>query len=83
MNNELWQLYTDQVLTNLSSNNTPLNANTTESLEATWHKIQTSVVSAALKHIPNKKVTLRNFQHIYSAKASYLHHNLKKLGNII
>src|SRR6185436_15458862 len=54
MNNKLWQLYTDQVLTNLSFNNTPLNANTTESLEATWHKIQTSVVLAALKHILNK-----------------------------
>ena len=61
MNNELWQLYTNQVLTNLSFNNTPLNANTTESLKATWHKIQTSVVSAALKHIPNKKVTMHNF----------------------
>ena len=77
MNEELWQLYTDQVSTNLSSNNTPTTVNTTESLEATWHKIQTSVVSAALKHIPNKKVTMHNFQHIYSAKASFLHHSLK------
>ena len=83
MNEKLWQLYTDQVSTNLSSNNTPTTVNTTESLEATWHKIQTSVVLAALKHIPNKKVTMRNFQHIYSAKASFLHHSLKKLGNII
>ena len=83
MNEELWQLYTDQVATNLSSNYTPTTVNTTEFLETTWHKIQTSVISAALKHIPNKKVTMRNFQHIYSAKASFLHHSLKKLGNII
>ena len=26
---------------------------------------------------------MRNFQHIYSAKASFLHHSLKKLENII
>ena len=31
MNEELWQLYTDQVSTNLSSNNTSTTINTTES----------------------------------------------------
>jgi ribonuclease HI len=83
MNEEQWQLYTDQITTNLRTYNTPLLTNTSESLESTWHKIQTSVITAALKYIPNKKFTVRNFQHIFSVKASKLHHDLKKLGNII
>ena len=65
------------------SNSTPLSPDTDESIEATWHKIQTSIISAALKHIPNKRFTVRNFQHIFSCKASLLHSSLKKLGNII
>jgi HPt (histidine-containing phosphotransfer) domain-containing protein len=83
MNTEQWQLYTDQITSNLQSNNTPLTTNTDESLERTWHKIQTSIISAALQHIPNKRFTVRNFQHIYSPKASQLHFHLKKLSNII
>ena len=83
MNNELWLNYSEQVALNLASNKVPYTTNTIESLEATWHKIQTSVISAALQHIPNKKFTVRNFQHIFSAKASKLHCNLKRLGNII
>jgi len=83
MNQDLWQNFTDQVTSNLQNNNVPSTTNTTESLEATWHKIQTSIISAALQHIPNKKFTVRNFQHIFSSKASKLHSGLKKLGNII
>jgi len=37
----------------------------------------------AIQHIPNKKFTVRNFQNIFSTKASSLHQYLKKLGNII
>src|SRR5690349_2342574 len=55
MNTEQWQLYTDQITSNLQSNNTPLTTNTNESLECIWHKIQTSIISAALQHIPNKR----------------------------
>jgi len=83
MNQDLWQNFADQVTSNLQSQNTPFTTNTTESLEATWHKIQTSIITAALQHIPNKKFTVRNFQHIFSSKASKLHLCLKKLGNII
>jgi hypothetical protein len=83
MNNEQWQLFSDQVSLNLTNNQTPLNIQTPESLESIWHKIQNSIITAALQHIPNKKFTVRNFQHIFSTKASKLHHYLKKLGNII
>ena len=83
MNNEQWQTYSDQISSNLKANKTPLSIDTSETLEYTWHKIQTSIINAALQHIPNKKFTVRNFQHIYSPKASLLHQHLKKLGNII
>ena len=83
MNPDLWQNFSDQVTSNLKNNNAPSTTNTTESLEASWHKIQTSIISAALQHIPNKKFTVHNFQHIFSSKASKLHSGLKKLGNII
>jgi len=46
-------------------------------------KFKLVLFSAALQHIPNKKFTIRNFQHIFSSKASKLHSGLKKLGNII
>jgi hypothetical protein len=61
MNTDQWQLFTDQVTANLTSNRTPLTIQTLESLESSWHKIQTSIISAAIQHIPNKKFTVRNF----------------------
>jgi endonuclease/exonuclease/phosphatase family metal-dependent hydrolase len=83
MNKDLWQLFTDQVTLNLNNNKTPLSTQTSESLETTWHKIQSSIITAAIQHIPNKKFNVRNFQNIFSTKASILHHHLKKLDNII
>src|ERR1043165_1988070 len=83
MNQDLWQNFANQVTSNLQHNNAPLTTNTPESLEASWHKIQTSIITAALQHIPNKKFTVRNFQHVFSSKASNLHLGLKQLGNII
>src|SRR5690242_13546258 len=82
MNNEQWQIYSDQISSNLRVNKTPLSIDISESLECTWHKIQTSIINAALQHIPNKKFTVRNFQHVYLPKASLLYQNLKKLSNI-
>jgi len=72
INQDLWQNFSDQVTSNLKNNNAPSITNTTESLEASWHKIQTSIISAALQHILNKKFTVRNFQYIFSSKASKL-----------
>jgi len=83
MNKEQWEIFANQVSLNLATNKTPLSTQTTESLETTWHKIQTSIINSATKCIPNKKYTIRNFQHIFSAKATLLHLNLKKLNNII
>ena len=83
MNSEQWQNFSDQVTQNLTLNHTPLSTITTESLETTWHKIQTSIINAALQHIPYKKFKVRNFQYNFSSKATKLHYNLKKLSNII
>jgi hypothetical protein len=83
MNNTKWEEFSNQVQINLHSNHTPLSMQPPESLETTWHKIHTSIITAALQHIPNKKFTVRNFQHTFSSKATHLHSNLKKLGNII
>jgi len=82
MNKEQWEIFADQVSLNLTTNKTPLSIQTSESLETTWHKIQTSIINAATKCIPNKKTSIRNFQHSFSAKATLLHLNLKKLNNI-
>ena len=78
-----WEEFSNQVNSNLNLNSTPSSTHTSESLETTWHKIHTSIITAALQHIPNKKYTVRNFQHIFSSKATHLHSNLKKLGNVI
>src|ERR1700752_4901893 len=83
MNDTKWEEFSNQVDTNLNSNHTPLLTHTPESLETTWYKIYTSLITVTLKHIPNKKFTVRNFQHTFSSKATHLHSNLKKLGNII
>ena len=83
MNTTLWEEFANQVNTNLHSNRTPSSTDTVESLETTWHKIHNSLITAALKHIPNKKFSVRNFQHTFSSKATHLHSSLKKLGNII
>ena len=83
MDSAKWEEFSNQVHNNLLSNSTPLSLHTDESIKTTWHKIQTSIISAALKHISNKKFTVRNFHHVFSCKASLLHSSLKKLGNII
>ena len=83
MTTELWQEFADQTNFNLLTNNTPLLIQTTESLETTWHKIQTSIIQAALVKIPNKKFTTKNFHHAFSSKATELHLDLKTLGGAI
>src|ERR1043165_1436504 len=83
MNKEQWEIFANQVSLNLVTNKTSLSTQTTESLKTTWHKLQTSIINSATKCISNKKYTICNFQHIFSAKATLLYLNLKKLNNII
>ena len=52
-------------------------------METTWHKIQTSIIQAALSKIPNKKFTTKNFYHTFSSKATELYLDLKLLGEAI
>ena len=65
MNKEIWEEFANQVSYNLNQNNILLDINTSNSLETHWHKIQTSIISAALKIIPNKKIELQNFHHTH------------------
>ena len=83
MNKETWEEFTDQVNSNLNQNKAPLDLNTDDSLETHWHKIQTSIISAALKIIPNKKLKFKNFYHTHSQKATQLHQTLKLTEQVI
>ena len=83
MNKEKWEEFTNKVNSNLTQNKVPLNPDTTDSLKTNWHKIQISLINAALEHIPNKKQKIQNFHNTYSPKATSLHNNLKLLGQII
>ena len=55
----------------------------TDTLEKLWHKIHTSVINAALQHIPNKKYTIKHSFHTFLPKATALHKDLKQIGSII
>ena len=83
MDKEKWEEFLSQYQNNISYHNTSLHSNSTESLECIWHKLQTSIITAALKTIPNKKFTVRNFHHTFTPKASELHKDLKTIGNIM
>src|SRR6185437_7393071 len=83
MDKEKWEEFSSQCQNNITYHNTPLHSNSTESLEHTWHKLQSSIITAALKTIPNKKFTVRNFHHTFTPKASELHKDLKTIRNIM
>ena len=83
MTTESWQEFANQTNSNLLINNTLSSIQTTELLETTWYKIQTSIIQAALSKIPNKKFTTKNFHHAFSPRATELHIDLKTLGEAI
>ena len=83
MDNCKWEEFTNQINTNMTQHQVPLDTNTIESLKKTWHKINTCIITAALQHIPNKKYTIKHFHHTFIPKATKLHNDLKTIGNII
>ena len=83
MTKENWEEFTNQVKTNMTDYRVPTTTDTTESLEHTWHKIDTCIIKAALKHIPNKKYTIKNFFHTFTPKATQLHNDLKTIRHIL
>src|ERR1043165_1961122 len=83
MSKEDWNNFTDQINSNIIQHKVPTSMNVANSLENTWHKIHTSIINAALQHIPNKKYTIRNFHHTFTPKATQLHHDLKTISHII
>ena len=68
MNSEQWQNFSDQITQNLALNYTLLSTITTESLETTWHKIQTSIINAILQYIPTKNLKFATFNTISHPK---------------
>jgi hypothetical protein len=83
MKKEKWEEFTNQIDTNMQNNNINSFTLETDTLEKLWHKIHTSVINAALQHIPNKKYTIKHSFHTFSPKATALHKDLKQIGSII
>ena len=83
MNSGLWEEFTNSVAYNLNLNKISASSIQMESLENSWHKMQTSISKAALSNIPNKRFKASNFQHQYTSKATNLYQDLKALGSII
>ena len=83
MSYDMWKEFSSLIQNKILSLNIPLTINTTESLEHTWHKIQTSIITSAFQIIPNKKFTVRNFYYTFSPKATDLHKDPQNLGSIM
>jgi hypothetical protein len=83
MTKENWEEFTNTVNTNMTKHHIPFTTNTEESLEKTWHKINTCIITAAFKQIPNRKYAVKNLFHTFTPKATLLHKDLKTIGHII
>jgi ribonuclease HI len=83
MTNEKWLEYNELTAQLISQNNTPLDTQTDESIECTWHKIQCSILSAATKIIPNRITRKRSYNHQFTSHHTTLYLSLKKLGHLI
>src|SRR6185295_10861778 len=78
-----WTEFSDLLSHNLSLHNTPLNSNTNESIETTWHKIEHSIINTAIHSIPNKKTCKQSYNHQYTSHSTLLYTSLKELGHLI
>jgi hypothetical protein len=54
MSSEEWTEFSDLLAHNLNLHRTPLNIETNESIDTTWHKIEHAIINAAIHAIPNK-----------------------------
>ena len=76
MNRDKWQQFADQVTLDLDNYKTLLTTQTSESLES-WHKIQNSVILAAIQHISNKNSQSKIYKIFFSQK-HHLYTNILK-----
>ena len=83
MSTDKWTEFSDLLSHNLSLHNTPLNSDTNESIETTWHKIEHSIINTAIHSIPNKKTRKRSYNHQYSSHSTLLYTSLKELEHLI
>ena len=83
MSPEKWTEFSDLLSHNLNLHNTPLNSNTNESIETTWHKIEHAIINTATHSIPNKITRKRSYNHQYFPRSTLLHLSLKELGHLI
>jgi hypothetical protein len=83
MSTEDWESFSDTLSQQLLLHKIPTNSETDESIETTWHKIQSSIIYSATHTIPNKVSRKRSYNHQYSPHSTLLHLSLKKLGHTI
>src|ERR1041385_8049393 len=83
MSTDKWTEFSDLLSHNLSLHNTPLNSDTDESIETTWHKIEHSIINTAIHSISNKKTCKHSYNHQYSFHFTLLYTSLKELGHLI
>jgi hypothetical protein len=83
MSTEDWESFADTLSQQLLLHKIPTNSETDESIETTWHKIQSSIIYSATHTIPNKVSRKHSYNHQYSPHSTLLHLSLKKLGHTI
>jgi hypothetical protein len=83
MSTENWESFANTLSQKLLLHKTPIDNETHESIETTWHKIQCSIIYTATHTIPNKVSRKRSYNHQYSPHSTLLHLSLKKLGHTI
>src|SRR6185295_7787168 len=83
MSTEDWESFANTLFQQLFLHKTPINSETDESIETTWHKIQCSIIYSATHTIHNKVSRKRSYNHQYSPHSTLLHLSHKKLGHII
>src|SRR6185436_9662410 len=83
MSTEDWESFADTLSQQLLLHKTPINNETDESIETTWHKIQCSIIYSATYTISNKVSRKHSYNHQYLPRSILLYLSLKKLGHII
>jgi len=83
MSTDQWTEFSECITQLFLQHNIPLSVNTHENIDTTWHKIQHSILQAAIQLIPNKISRKRSYNHKYTPHCTALYTGLKKLGQLI
>ena len=83
MLSDQWTEFSELITQLFLQHNIPSSTNTHENIDTTWHKIQHSILQAAIQLIPNKISRKRSYNHKYTPHCTALYTGLKKLGHLI